>query len=1377
MMPARILAIAITLLFLLFSSHSFSDTYPQIDVSGYKQYDYTQLKVSPIENLFAAQAILGGYYAGTPLQEKLKLNITGKLTEKLSVSYDLEQQPDTPDTFNVKVTYDKTNLTFGDFQANFAGNEFVSTSKNLNGVMVTSNDNWYDLTFVPSAKLKSETQGLVTQNGNNTMGPYSLGHGSIIEGSETIQLNNVTLTRGADYTMDYFGGKIMFKRTLTTVDQFSYSYEFTNMVDLFFPTVSKKDFVGLQADIKVDPSLLGVPSRKVERSIKKETEFFPTELEMPQPASTKEGTSSLEATGASTPEMQESEWESTGTYKLANYPVIPYSETLTYMGTKLKKFEDYLINYTDGTITLLLPNLPTSSDPLSVEYDYMDVAQESETLPGVGKGPYTLAHPGLIEGSESVFVNNIPYVRELDYKIDYKAGKLSFFTNIPQTANVVIKYRYLVMAAPPAPPAPVTPRSLNLGVTYLKESGQSANTAPSVSATDSFSGDQMSAIINRGKVIYLVNNPVTSTGEVQLTKNGVTMTYGVDYVFPVYDPALKKITPQVTEQNICDPQDISDGLATGTIVYLGTLEGNDQISVNYNYSKWSQDRTNFSCSNKGVPNYLVGYQGVVAGAEQVQATTTWQGNTYTVLLNRRSSTEATNGDYTINYSSYPAYITLINDNIYLSAANASIPLSQFTFSVKVIFVAQASGSNQEIDHDVIGLNSSFSVGDFLSLNGSFARSKTDQVYTTVITSESMNGNGSNKVFTLNAPGLIIDGSEQVYMNNIKLNRDDQYYINYDVNANGKYGAITFPQQHAPATSDAITVDYSYEDTSGGGSTSVNLKEGNAYALSGSLKPNPNMEFAADYKKIDAAYSPMGGTSIPIGSDYIHGYSKITPLPSLWSSFWMSGDYKETNTPLGNENALFLHSYDRNLATGFNTFGLAQISFGYRDYNTLDDVEQGVLHSNDADSQSYSASIAPAMIGFGDFDFTNREDGTYSKARTDTVDMLMPETTIVDYFHTNNAFDLTKRVRWVVDYQVNQSNTTSYEVGGKGRGTVEANVETDDLSSNLNWDLTFGGIKRLYTYWNKIGHNQYDLLAGTTLSTVNETYHVDCVPVDQLTTSIDHNRQETPSIFTVLGNPKTETDSANVRYTPYSSTALAWSGSRNDSIQEGGTKASGTSNSYTITHTPISTSFYKLDTSYGLSASLTTSPSGTEEVTTDTRDFTQNYTLTLTPIPTWTLTSGYGQDDYTNNNNSILTPVQTNSQAQTITVGTAYKATTDLNLSANYAVKVTKVPDLSAHKANIDAHAVYTVFTYGSLNYDWTQEENGGEIIGGVFVDQNFSKVVQSVSFNLVLPQNQQMILTSIVLKAAFKWSDYLDRNNSDNNFKASLLTFEGTLNF
>ena len=53
--------------------------------------------------------------------------------------------------------------------------------------------------------------------------------------------------------------------------------------------------------------------------------------------------------------------------------------------------------------------------------------------------------------------------------------------------------------------------------------------------------------------------------------------------------------------------------------------------------------------------------------------------------------------------------------------------------------------------------------------------------------------------------------------------------------------------------------------------------------------------------------------------------------------------------------------------------------------------------------------------------------------------------------------------------------------------------------------------------------------------------------------------------------------------------------------------------------------------------------------------------------------------------------------------------------------VTKTPDQTANKTDVDAHAVYSLFTYGTLNYDWSQEENGGEVLGGVFTGQDFTK--------------------------------------------------------
>ena len=268
------------LLLLVGSSFALADEYPKIDVSGFKKWEYKDAKVNPQSNYFLGLTHLGGYSpttTGSPWQERLQLTILGQLTDKLSVAYDVEQQPETPDKYDVKVNYDnKHQLTFGDFSANFSGNEFASATKFLNGVMVTSKDNNYDFIAVPSAKLKSQIQGLTSQKGNNSKGPYSLGHGSIFEGSERIELNGLLLQRGKDYLIDYFEGKVTFTQILTQADEFKYSYEYTNLLDLFFPALSKKDFFGAQGRFTLDPSTIGQKVPVAEPKTSDYEQYFPT---------------------------------------------------------------------------------------------------------------------------------------------------------------------------------------------------------------------------------------------------------------------------------------------------------------------------------------------------------------------------------------------------------------------------------------------------------------------------------------------------------------------------------------------------------------------------------------------------------------------------------------------------------------------------------------------------------------------------------------------------------------------------------------------------------------------------------------------------------------------------------------------------------------------------------------------------------------------------------------------------------------------------------------------------------------------------------------------------------------------------------------------
>lgn len=873
---------------LFFRSSSFPDntTYPQINISGYKDYSYNSLNVDEMQNLFTAQSMLGGYYTGAPWQEKLQLRIIGKLNEKLSVSYDLEQMPDMPDKFDVKVDYDKTELTFGDIQANFSENEFVSASKSLNGVMITSKDSWYNLNLVPSAKEQSQTQSLVSQSGNNTKGPYNLGHGSIIEDSERIELNNVLLSKGADYTIDYFGGSITFSKILTTSDVFKYSFEYTNLVNQFFPSVSQLNFTGLEGNITVSPALFGAPGIKAERSIKEATDYFPTNIDLSLPKPSNEA------------QAAPNELESTGNYSLKNTPVVPYSEKLTLSGVQLKKAKDYTINYDDGTITLLSPSLPTAAEPLTVEYEYVEVANASDTLLGNGKGPYALSFGNVAQGSESVLVSGTPYVRDLDYKIDYQNGKLTFFSYIPSTANVVVKYKHLVITAPPPPPAPETQTALNIGVSYLKESGQSGASAPSTAVTDTFSG---SSILNQSGITddataYLSFRPLTTSDEVTVMKNNQTLTQGVQYFLPtVIVYPSREVSPPAKLAYITDPADASDGLKTGTIYFPpGIISPTDEVTVSYNHIQWSANQFSGNGTSSTRTYFLSNVLGLVPGTEQVRIWRKSDTNPVLQTLIRNSSIEVYDGQYSINYTD-PPNITFNSDPLIVNGQTYS--LNDINFTVIYRFVAQSSASSQPITHDVVGTDLNLKVGNNFNMGLSVAKSTTDQVLTSSSTNETFYGDGSTKSFPLHSQGLIIDGSDQVFMNGQKLNRDSQYSFLYT-----QPGTLTFFLL-TPTASDEISVNYSYQSTSGT-NTAVNIKQGNAFKFSTDIRPFSNLEIGGDYRKIDSDFSPMGGTSIPLGSDYKHADVRYTPFPTLFSSFWLSADQIETNSPLNNSTNKF-----------------------------------------------------------------------------------------------------------------------------------------------------------------------------------------------------------------------------------------------------------------------------------------------------------------------------------------------------------------------------------------------------------------------------------------------------------------------------------------
>ncbi|MDI6731182.1 MAG: hypothetical protein QME05_01190 [Candidatus Margulisbacteria bacterium] len=1352
---------------LLLTSASFAqiNTYPQLEISGYKKWEYKGATVNPSQNYYTGLTMLGGYYptfTGGPWQERLQLGILGRLSEDLSVSYDLEQQPENPDRFDVKVKYQNNELTFGDYNVSFAGNEFASTSKYLNGVLFTAKESWYDVIFVPSTKLKSQTQGLTTQNGINTKGPYNLGHGSIIEGSEKIQLNNVPLTRNIDYTIDYFEGRVTFNKILTSADQFKYSYEYTNIIDLFFPALSKKDFIGLQTRFTLDPQKIGQPELKEAPVILADREIFPS-------------------LGSEESDEEQAE-ESSGVYQVKHFPVVRFSEHITFRGTELKNNVDYVFRFDSGEIKLLTRFLPSREDPLIVDYHYYQLSAESEMIQGGGgQGPYRLSFAPVVPDSEKIILDGRILVKKLDYSINYKTGELIFSMPVNATSQINANYQYAVMAKP-FQPEPKYPAQLKLGATYLKESAKAGETANASTAIESFTG---STIINQNYHVYLSSRPVVSTGEsfsVAFTLDGRTLTREVDYTFPgvVYDPTTGYYnpTPEATFAYKTDHTDPSDGYYFGTIKILNPslISADSTAIVAYNYSKSVVGRYSASGDGTRGPYYLRTIRNVVPGSEVVQV---WdQGSSTISTYTRNSSFEPNAGDtgYTINYAADLPYITFNNE--LLATKNFQIIYQYVPPTGSIV--------QQDIAQSIIGVDGTFNIGDIFKVDSAYARSSTDQYIVRVPTSEAFSGGGT-KTYQLHAPQDIIDNSEKLYVNDQLVNRDIDYYFNYTAP-----GSLTF-YYITPASSDAIRIDYDYQDSSGSGT--VNTKTANAYRVGAETKLFKDVLVISGLaKKIDYDYMPLGGTLIGLGSEYNEYNVKYNPLSFHGLSAAFS--YKEDNDPISTYQNYFTRTYDNSLLLGINPNGWAEVDFTYRNYRSLDDLTPAAAaHSSDTYQESYTLGLVPNDWEKGALKFSQGYAAKRTVSQTDSWrDSNNYSESSITYVHAEGNLDFTDRYSLGYDFQVSEPKTIALR-SSSTEATAEAVstlTRTYDNAYNFNADLTQGPIQKLALHLgltDRIDTASIRNFASTNEAalTRNESFHLDFIPITILTAALDKSRQEKISLVQGGANPKTERMAANTRLSPFYWLSLNWANAQSENIPDTGivNRTAGVGNTYTLDLKPSAWNILAFNARFTLYNNDAHAPSGTTpEVTTITNSFSQNYNLALTPLSILPISASWTLENYRNANDhpTVSSRIDTETLNSIYILGAAFAPTPKFNFTTNYNHKITGVlRDLvlspqDRRKTVFDNKAAFQVTSWGTLVYQRINEHNGGEIQAGAVSDLDYDKITETYSFNINLPIDNPVV-TSFVFIASLKNVDYKNNKSHGDDFVAQLMTFEGSLNF
>ena len=223
----------------------------------YKIEESPQKKNIPFDGLNTSGSITRGVTIGnnqnTVLNSNLDLQITGKLSEKVSLRASLQdsniplqdggysQKLDQFDNIFMELFSDKWNIRAGDVFLENKNTQFLNFNKKVQGIAANfdfGTEESKSNVFASAALVRGQyaKSSFVGQEGNQ--GPYKLkGQNGelyvlVISGSERVYVNGILLKRGENnhYTIDYNAGEIVFTPlfTITTEMRIVIEYQYSD---------------------------------------------------------------------------------------------------------------------------------------------------------------------------------------------------------------------------------------------------------------------------------------------------------------------------------------------------------------------------------------------------------------------------------------------------------------------------------------------------------------------------------------------------------------------------------------------------------------------------------------------------------------------------------------------------------------------------------------------------------------------------------------------------------------------------------------------------------------------------------------------------------------------------------------------------------------------------------------------------------------------------------------------------------------------------------------------------------------------------------------------------------------------------------------------
>lgn len=772
----------------------------KLSMRDFSPRDVTDKRFDTIRNDPIYKKLPNNVLVGDPrLDIRYNIAIDGKINDKLSVHYNIEQEPDFPGLYNIVVNYDKTELTFQQFNVRFQSGEFINVEKALDGIKLTSYDDNWEGTFASgrqrSEPIKVETFG----TGQQTI---PLKNRYILENSERVFFNNSKMTKGADYTIDYFEGKVTFLRvTPQKTDFIKVIYEFTNPIEDFIPVLSRKSFTGAQFKWQQKSRDIVTPL-----VVKGAETVWPR----PEKTSTENIISNQE-------------------FKLKNYPIEAGSETVFLNDRKLIRNKHYTIKNKRGTLNLINLQL-IETDTLSLTYNYLDSEKMVDTLIGDNAaGGYYLSKGPVVENSEKIYIDDNLVQRIVDYRIDYENKEIIFNYDVPYPSIISVEYNYVKTSVQKADEKE---SPISVGFTYMKESVNSNEEELVRAATES-------GLTVSNNIITVSNNPILVSENISVIINNAPANFTVENAYTGQIRILDVVSENATATASYSFQNSFSSTRTfrGIDSRFGnfyTFEEINLLDLPVKYKSISEIRI-FGPINgiqEGLPNEFIRLE------ENIDFIVDYKPN---------------DSDPGVNVAiRFINELSGVTNNVGFRLGN-QFPDSNNRMTLFYDFTPQTTADEGNIEQTVFGLDLNGRVTDKWSVGAEIVAAQNNFSKPRITTASVFSGNGqSNFNYSIGNKNLVED-SEIISIENTLgsqlLAKDTDYFINY------RNGTIRF-KNLTPSSQDTIRVDYQFFDTT----TSATAGEAVPYNYATRL----NTKFTGEKLKFDAAFRQVDEQFVPIG---------------------------------------------------------------------------------------------------------------------------------------------------------------------------------------------------------------------------------------------------------------------------------------------------------------------------------------------------------------------------------------------------------------------------------------------------------------------------------------------------------------------------------